>query len=89
MRTVTATMYAQIEPVWNYWNDQTKPPVGAKVRRLTQKKPDEPLGGCITVKLNIELPAQAFMPLEPEATIVVPAEFITQPITVTAEDPSA
>jgi hypothetical protein len=42
------------------------------------------------VKLTVRLPKQAFLPLRPEAVIIIPAErIIATPIEVTAEDPSS
>lgn len=76
-----AVCYLQIEPEWAYW-DKTKL-YKIKVKRVTQKKPDSPLPGVV-VKLNLDIPKEAFLPLAPEATIVIPLSH-TEAVTVESE----
>jgi len=86
-----ATFYAQVEPVWSYGTDHNGDHQvrGAKVVGLTQKAPDRPRRGVVVCKLTIRIPDAAFLPLRPEAIIVIPTEMTNPwPIEVTAEDPN-
>lgn len=84
---VDATFYAQVEPVLDYWKSSID---SAKVVTITQKKPDRPRGGVIVTKLTIRLPAAAFLPLSPEAVIVVPENLTDpHPVQVEAQDANA
>jgi len=88
---VDATFFAQVEPEWgNYVNaDGNRALLGAKVVTITQKRPSRPRGGTVLVKLTIRVPEAAFLPLRPEAIVVIPEEMTaTTPIQVEAEDPS-
>jgi hypothetical protein len=86
--TVDATFHVQLDPVWSQYDDEKV--IGAKAARMTLGKPDQPRGGAVMVKLTVRLPKQAFLPLRPEAVIIIPAErIIATPIEVTAEDPSS
>jgi hypothetical protein len=84
------TFYVQIEPEWSAYAAKNGDPVlrAIKAKRMTQSRPNDPLGGSVMVKLTVEVPDGAFMPLRPEAVIVVPENFVKQnPIQVIAEDP--
>lgn len=83
-RSVTATTWLQIEPIIaNYSENLVR---GAKVKRATQTRPEEPLVGTILVKLNVKLPVSAFDPLA-EATVIVPEGLVSAtPIEVEAKD---
>lgn len=91
--TVKATVYLQVEPVYGYWAKQRReydtPEAleGAKVVGYTLNKAQKPRAGTVEVKISIELPKGAFLPLRPEAVIVIP-ETLTQPhpVVVEAED---
>ena len=86
---VDATFYVQVEPEWStYPVHGEKTLRGAKAARLTQTRPGKPVGGTVLVKLTVRLPAGAFLPLRPEAVVVIP-EGLTevQPVEVIAEDP--
>jgi hypothetical protein len=89
--TVDATFYAQVEPRWRpYGRDATGHPIldTAKVVALTQSKPERPRRGTVQVKLTLRLPAGAFLPLAPEAIIVIPADLVERgPVVVDATDP--
>jgi hypothetical protein len=88
---IDATFYAQVEPEWsNYARaDGDRSLLGAKVARLTQRRPNPPIGGTVTVKLTLRLPASAFKPLKPEAVVIVPESSAqANPIEVVAEDPT-
>jgi hypothetical protein len=84
---VDAEFYAQVKSeYWGYNRDRVR---GAKVVALTQKKPAEPRGGTVVVKLTIRIPEAAFLPLRPEAVIVIPEDMTAPyPIQVEAGDPS-
>lgn len=67
---VDATFYAQVEPIWSYGDGLAKSLRGATVVRLTQTHPRQPIGGTVLVKLALRVPASAFLPLTPPATVV-------------------
>lgn len=82
--TVDATFYVQVEPEW-FTSSRLR---GAKAIRLTQSKPNPPKGGTVTCKLTVRLPSSAFLPLRPEAVIVVPEGMVIEnPIEVEAVNP--
>lgn len=83
------TFYAQVEPEFYTSYGGTKQHLRSiKVARITQKRPGRPVGGTVLVKLTLEIPDQAFLPLEPEAVIKVPASMVEiNPIMVEAEEP--
>lgn len=92
---VDATFYAQVEPKWTSGNwsghrDANEIPLleGARVVRLTQERPRRPASGVVVCKLTLRLPGSAFLPLAPEAIIVIP-EGMTEAIMVEALDPHA
>jgi hypothetical protein len=84
-RHIDATFYAQVEPTFNYNRENVR---SAKVVALTQKKPDRPRGGTVLLKLTVRVPEAAFLPLRPEAIVVIPEDMaIAQPIEVEAVAP--
>lgn len=88
---VDAAFFAQVEPSWGWApSGRDRPLRGAKVVTITQNKPTRPRGGTVLVKLTIRVPAAAFLPLRPEAIVVIPDDMTeTTPVEVTAEDPSS
>lgn len=82
---LTADAYLQVEKRIFYgdWYRET-----ARVQKVTQHKPEVVLPGCIVVKVQLRIPAEAWGPFEPEAVIDVPADLIQHPIQVEAVDPS-
>jgi hypothetical protein len=88
---VDATFFAQVEPEWGAYDrtlDQ-RMPRAAKVVALTQKRPDRPRPNTVIVKLTVRVPKAAFLPLRPEAVVVIPEDMVVanEPVEVTAEDP--
>jgi hypothetical protein len=87
---VDATFYVQIKPTWSYWNNPVtgeKEVDGAKVAGVTQNRPTSK-GGAVVVKLTVRVPVGVFLPLRPEAVIVIPESMIqVNPVEVLAEDP--
>jgi len=91
--TVKATVYLQVQPEFTWWAKSRKQfdvldaIEGAKVVGSTQNKAQKPKPGTVEVKITVELPKDAFLPLRPEAIVVIP-ETLTQPhpVTVEAED---
>lgn len=78
---VPATFYLQVEPNWSYSGTL----IGAKASRLSQNKPGRPLGGSVMVKMTVHVPRGAFMPLRPEAVVVIPENMtLTEPVHVEA-----
>ena len=88
-QNVRATVYLQVAPeVSRYYpKDDARSIQGAKVVGSTQKRSSKPQGGTVEVKLTVELPKAAFLPLRPEAIVVVPESMTTpHPIEVEAAD---
>lgn len=91
---VDATFYAQVEPTFGRRYDHQVCEMveyvkHAKVVGLTQNRPDRPRRGVIVVKLTIRVPEAAFLPLRPEAIVVVPEDMtVASPLVVVAEDPN-
>ena len=81
---VRATVYLQLEPQYTYWAknrrefDKPESIEGAKVVGYTLNKPQKERPGTVEVKITVEIPKGAFLPLRPEAVIVIP-ESLTQP----------
>lgn len=89
---VTATFYAQVDPRFGWGTDPAGNQIieSAAVRTVTQSKPRKPQSGCIVVKLSIKVPTAAFLPLSPEAIVVIPADLTEHaPVEVEALDPTA
>lgn len=89
---VEATFYAQVEPRWrdSYFRDASGERIleGAAVVALTQTKPKKPRPGVVVTKLTLQFPAGAFLPLSPEAVVVIPESLATVvPLQVRAEHP--
>lgn len=88
---VEATVYIQVEPVWGQrWaGDDEVPLRGAKIVRATQQRPSKPIPGAVLLTLKVQVPAGAFYPLRPSATVVIPDGFaeLTPPVEVTVEAP--
>ncbi len=82
--TVTSMFWAQVEPDWYRWAPYSLR--GIKIRHITQRKPQDPVPGCVLIKLTVTLPAEAFVPrvLEGEVT-VEPGQWEAVPATVEAE----
>ncbi|AJT42398.1 hypothetical protein [Psychromicrobium lacuslunae] len=55
-----------------------------RVIKVTQERPDRLEPGAIIVKVRFRIPAAAFEPLEPTATIEVPADLIQHEIAAEA-----
>lgn len=86
---VQATVFLQVAPERSryYATDDIDSIRGAKVVGATQKRSSAPKGGTVEVKLTVEIPKAAFLPLRPEAIVVVPESMTAaHPITVEATD---
>lgn len=87
--TVRATVYLQVAPEVSryYASDDPNGIRGAKVVNSTQSRARKPQGGTVEVKITVELPKAAFLPLRPEAIVVVPESMTApHPIEVEAAD---
>ena len=87
-----ATFYAQARPKFgkkynglsHEWEDCVN---SFTVTAVTQKRPAQATG-TVVVKLSVEIPDAAFLPLMPETLVVVPDHLTdTGPVEVEAEDP--
>jgi hypothetical protein len=83
---VKTTFYIQFEGRRAYWNKSRIGSVHAK--RLTTKRPDRPIANSVLVKLTVNLPEEAFLPLEPAVEIDIPIDR-TEAIGVEVEGPDA
>lgn len=87
---VRATVYLQVAPEYKRWMADHSNPAsidGARVVGSTQRKAAKPRPGVVEVKLTIELPAAAFVPLAPEAVVTVPEDMTAaHPVVVEAQD---
>lgn len=86
---VDATVYLQVAPEYNQWvgvqnRDKPSAIVGAKVVNSTQSRSQKPKPGTVEVKIAVRIPKGAFLPLRPEAIVIIP-ESMTQPHPVEVE----
>lgn len=88
---VDATFYVQLSPEWSRYQ---RDPAGnrvlerAKFANATIQKPQAQKSGTVLLKLTVRVPAGAFLPLSPEAVVVIPDGMtVTEPIAVEASDP--
>jgi hypothetical protein len=82
-----AEFYVQIEP--ELYGPDPGRVRSIKAVALTQKRPGRQRAGTVMVKLRVRVPDGAFLPLRPEAIVVIPEGMtVAEPITVEAEDPS-
>lgn len=88
--TVRATVYLQVAPEYNRWvrdHSQLEAIADAKVVASTQNRSTAPRAGTVEVKLTIEIPKGAFVPLRPEAVVIVPESMTAaHPIQVEVAD---
>jgi hypothetical protein len=82
---ITATFWAQVVPSWStYWIPATLR--GIRVAKITQRKPRDPIIGCVLVKLTVKLPVAAFVPPEFEGSLAIePGHYERVPAVVSAE----
>jgi len=87
---VRATVYLQVEPQYTWYAkqrrefDQPGSIEGAKVISSTMNRSQKPKPGTVEVKVTVEIPKGAFLPLRPEAIVVIP-ENLTNPHPVEVE----
>jgi hypothetical protein len=86
--TVDVTFYVQLAPTWFPGSYGTPRLRGAKAVRVTSKRPPDPFGGAVVVKLTVRVARAAFLPLCPEAVVVIPDELTgAKAVEVLAEAP--
>lgn len=93
---VDATCFLQVEPRWRhtgyYGSDASGHPLldDAKVVAITQERPKKQRSNTVLCKITLRIPAGAFLPLAPEAVVVIPEGLVTaEPIEVEAGDARA
>lgn len=91
--SVDVPVYLLVEPTWGdrrrSWerDDQDRPILlGAKVTKATQGRPTVPRDGGVVMRLTLRVPAGAFLPLQPEAVVVVSMNDL-ETVMVEAVDP--
>lgn len=85
-----APAYLQVRPEWAPYGsrDSVAQVRGARVVKVTQKRSEHPEPGTVEVKVTLDLPASIFLPLLPEAVVVVPDNLaVAHPIQAEATDP--
>lgn len=90
MTTHDATFYVQLEPRWGsvHWQTKERPLQEVKAVAITQTRPAKPRAGTVMIKLTVRIPDGAFLPLRPEAIVVIPDGMaIVGAIEVIAEQP--
>jgi hypothetical protein len=84
---VDADFYIQVEPEFSQYYHAEPKVIAAKAARMTQSRPTKPVPNTVLVKLTVRLPKVAFLPLQPAAVVVVPADLIQAgPVVVEADD---
>ena len=78
------TCYLQVEPTFYRWGSGDPTLREIRVKRVTQSRPRDPIPGSVIVKLTIDIADEAFLPLKPEATVVIPVTH-TEPVLVESE----
>jgi hypothetical protein len=88
--TVRATVYLQVQPEFSRFDRDSPAGVrAAKVVGSTMNRSQHPKPGTVEVKITIELPKAAFLPLRPEAIVIIPESLTTpHPVEVEALDPN-
>jgi hypothetical protein len=85
-KPITATFYAQVTKKERWVGGNY---VSGQVSKITQEKPSVTPKDTVTVKLTVELPAEAFEAFAPAAVIQIPAGLSSStPIHVIVEDPA-
>lgn len=83
MTSHIAEVYLQLEAdTWQFRDTENVRSI--KVVGYTQKRPTRPRPGSVVVKLEVQVPDAAFLPLRPAAKVVVPDE-LTQHVPVEVE----
>lgn len=87
MSTHDATFYIQLSPeFYRSYGDESRVR-SIKAAALTQARPRKQQSGTVLVKLTVRVPDAAFLPLRPEAVVVVPEDMTAiGPIEVEADD---
>jgi hypothetical protein len=83
----TATTYLQIEAeAYERYGETFIREIS--VVNATQRRPKKPRPGAVVVRLEVEVPDGAFLPLQPQAKVVVPESMAEQvPVVVEAVEP--
>ena len=90
MSSHQATFYIQVAA--DFYSYAGEPKIrGVKAVEMTQNRPRKPKPGTVTIKLTVQVPDGALLPLRPQAVVVVPDDMVlaNELLTVTAEDPTA
>jgi hypothetical protein len=83
--------YVQLEPEYGRYIDPStgeRSISGVKAVALTQKRPNRPKPGTISVKMQVRAPEAFFLPLRPAAIVVLPEDLsvLSTPVQVDAVD---
>lgn len=72
-------VYLQLLPDGRTWSGHPT------VRRITNSRPDDPIPGALIVKVTLNIPREAFAPIEPSASVDIDLDLATRTPTVTQE----
>jgi hypothetical protein len=78
------TCFLQVEPEFYSWRSDEPKLRSVSVKRVTQKRPRDPISGCVVVRLKLDISDAAFLPLRPEVEVVIPVEH-TEAVAVESE----
>jgi hypothetical protein len=82
---VKTTVYLQVVPRWRRSYGGQDPALDSiKVERVTDRQPKKPLAGSVVTKLTLDVADAAFLPIRPEAIVVIPVDH-TQAVEVETE----
>jgi len=84
--THDATFYVQVEP--DFYGGGNRNLRGLRAVAMTKTRPRRPRPGAVLVKLTLRVPDAVFLPLRPEAVVVVPESMaVVGPIEALVGDP--
>jgi len=83
-------VWIQVRPQWGNWTrpDGSRPLQGVTLGRVTAKRPRQPEGGTILVRVKLVVPGELFDPVRPEVEITLrPGDVEPVEIEVQAPEP--
>lgn len=89
-RSVTANAYLVLEPATSSYgvdHEGNKILTGARIVAVKQKRPASLPKNAVAVKVTINIPSGAFLPLVVDAVVDVPESLVVRTAEVTVVDP--
>lgn len=69
-RRISSVIWLEISPKWSTYLPKTL--IGLRVSKTFARRPKKAAPGTALMRLNLDLPAKAFIPLEVSADLTVP-----------------